>query len=230
MDLSKKILIVEDEILISDYILDLLSEIGFTKLETANDSEEAQDKIKVFNPEIILMDINVDGKDTGIKLAENKNTEAQIIYVTAQQDSETIKKAITTAPISYLTKPIKKIDLLAAIHLAIEKIKTNFIMIKDGFEEIKILYDDIFYIKSDGNYIDLHTHSKTYSLRQSLESLNKLLDQNKFCKIHRSILINKTKIEKKTASSVFINNEELKISRRYKNDINGHSHTKNGHS
>ncbi len=230
MDLSKKILIVEDEILISDYIFDMLTETGFSQIEIANDSEEATNKMNVFNPEIILMDINVDGKDKGIKLAENKNTEAQIIYVTAQQDSETIKKAITTAPISYLTKPIKKIDLLAAIHLATEKIKTNFIMIKDGFEEIKILYDDILYIKSDGNYIDLHTHLKTYSLRRSLESLNKLLDQNKFCKIHRSVLINSTKIEKKTASSVFINNEELKISRSYKNNINGHSHTKNGHS
>lgn len=230
MDLSKKILIVEDEILISDYIFDMLMEIGFSKIEIANDSEEAINKMNVFKPEIILMDINVDGKDTGIKLAENKNTAAQIIYVTAQQDYETIKKAIITAPISYLTKPIKKVDLLAAIHLALEKVKITFIMIKDGNKEVKISYDDILYIKSDGNYIDLYTTSKHYSLRQSLESLNELLDQNIFCKIHRSVLINSTKIQKKTASSVFINDKELTISRSYKNDINCHSHTKNGHS
>ena len=125
MDLSKKILIVEDEILISDYIFDMLMEIGFSKIEIANDSQEATSKMNVFKPEIILMDINVDGKDTGIKLAENKNTEAQIIYVTAQQDYETIKKAITTAPISYLTKPIKKRDIITAINQLFAKAPKN---------------------------------------------------------------------------------------------------------
>ena len=112
-----KILIVEDEILIADFIYNMLLKEGFTKVETVNDVQSALIKFKTFQPEIILMDINVEGQNTGIKLATQKNVQAKVIYITAQNDDETIQKAIATNPETYLTKPIKKFDLLAAIQL-----------------------------------------------------------------------------------------------------------------
>ena len=219
MVFTKRILIVEDEILISDYIYEMLSESGFVNIEIANDCKEAVSKMSLFKPEILLMDINLEGKDTGIELAKQKNDEAIIIYITAQNDSATIQNAIATNPLSYLTKPIKKTDVLAAIQLANFKTKSNQIIIKDGFEEITLSYEDLLFIRSDGNYIDIFTNTKKITIRESLEKFYDKLDKNQFLRIHRSIVINRNKVSRKTSSSVFVNNVELPISRNFKNII-----------
>lgn len=219
MVFSKKILIVEDEIMISDYIFKTLKASGFTNLDTANDIEEATYKMNKLNPEILLMDININGKHSGIELAKQRNEDTIVIFITAQNDEATIQKAIETNPLSYLTKPIKKTDILAAIQLANFKTKSKQLIIKDGFKEIILSLDDLLFIKSDRNYIDIYTNSKKISLRESLEKFYEKLDKKQFLRIHRSILINRDKISTKTASSVFINHVELPISRKYKSNL-----------
>ena len=219
MVFSKKILIVEDEIMISDYIFKTLKASGFTNLDTANDIEEATYKMNKLNPEILLMDININGKHSGIELAKQRNEDTIVIFITAQNDEATIQKAIETNPLSYLTKPIKKTDILAAIQLANFKTKSKQLIIKDGFEEIILSLDDLLFIKSDGNYIDIYTNTRKISIRESLEKFYEKLDKNQFLRIHRSIIINQNKISKKTATSVFINTTELPISRNYKKNI-----------
>ena len=72
MVFSKKILIVEDEIIISDFIFKMLNNSGFTNVKVANNSEDALFIINNFKPEILLLDINVEGKDSGIELAKKK--------------------------------------------------------------------------------------------------------------------------------------------------------------
>lgn len=99
--MNSKILIVEDEVLIANFIEKMLQKEGFKHLEIANDIETAQTKFNTFRPDIILMDINLEGPNTGIDLATKKNQEAKIIYLTAQNDVETIKR-----PLQPIRKPI----------------------------------------------------------------------------------------------------------------------------
>ena len=65
-----KILIVEDQVLIANYIKNLLNDNGLTDVELAFTVQEATDKINFKNPYIILLDINLHGKDTGILWAK----------------------------------------------------------------------------------------------------------------------------------------------------------------
>ncbi len=208
-----KILIVEDEVLIADYIASILIAQEYTNVKTANTIAQAQTLFKSFLPDVILLDINVNGSNTGIDLAKQKNSEAKIIYITAQNDLETIQKAIATQPETYLTKPVKKADLLAALALLNFKTKSQALVIKMGYTEFVINTDEILYIKSAGNYIDIVTQNKTYTSRQSLDNILQQLSQELFCKIHRSYVVNKTKITKKHTNTVFIDNMELPVSR-----------------
>lgn len=213
MNRKVKILIVEDEVLIAEFIREMLLDEGFESVEVVHDCTSALHYFKQFAPEILLLDINIEGKDTGIALAQKRNPEAKIIYITAQNDEATLLKAIETSPDNYLTKPIKKIDVIAAIKLAsLKKIKES-VQIKDGFKEVKILLNDILFVKSDGNYIDIQTVTKKYSIRQSLDSFLLELNSDMFCKIHRSYIVNKQKITVKTSTSVFIKAIEIPISR-----------------
>ncbi|MEZ4854077.1 LytR/AlgR family response regulator transcription factor [Flavobacterium sp.] len=216
MNTEATILIVEDEVLIADYLMDMLQNEGFKTIEIAHNSVEALHFFKTFVPDIILLDINLDGQNSGINLAVQKNEKAKIIYITAQNDIETIQKAVATNPETYLTKPIKKPDLLAAIQLASYKTEKKYSIIKDGYTEVKLLHNDILYIKSENNYIDIITELKKYTLRSSLDHFLEELNNNIFCKVHRSFIVNKTKITKKTKLTVFLNDIEIPISRSYK--------------
>lgn len=213
MSLDPKILIVEDEILIADYIMELLHEENFNKIEMAHEKEEAFHKMNSFLPDIILMDINLNGQNSGIELAKLKNENARIIFLTGQYDHVLMSKALKSNPESYLTKPIRKNDLFAAIQLAVLKSELKTITIKDGINAVKVKLDTILFVKSDSNYIDIITKTKKYTIRMGL---NAFLDEAKnpnFIRVHRSYVVNKTKVTKFKTSTVFIDNHEIPISR-----------------
>ena len=215
MSLNTKILIVEDEILIADFIADFLNKKGFSNIKMVHKPEVAVKFFQSFEPEIVLMDINLNGENAGIELAKNTNKDAAVIFLTGQNDEFLMNKALATNPETYLTKPIKEDDLMAAIKLVLLKKQLNSISIKDGYDFIKINHDAILFIKSDNNYIDIHTTSKKYSIRQSLEGFLEEISNSNFIRVHRSYIVNSSKIQKKTKSSLFVENHEIPFSKNY---------------
>jgi two-component system response regulator LytT len=213
MSLITKILVVEDEILIADYIKELLQTESFTAIRMAHDPETALNEMATFLPDIILMDINLKGKNSGIDLAKHKNQEASLIFLTGQNDPKLMHKALESNPEAYLTKPIKKNDLIAAIRLQILKQKLNYVTIKVGYEEVKLILDEILFIKSENNYIDIQMMDKKYTIRQSLNTFLDEIKSKDFIRIHRSFIVNQTKISSKNSTSVFIENFEIPCSR-----------------
>ena len=214
-----KILIVEDEVLIAEYISELLTDASFNAIKIANTKVAAIQLMEEYKPDVILMDINLNGLNSGIELAKLKNKKSSLIFLTGQYDYDLMSKALETNPESYLTKPIKQNDLIAAIQLAVLKSQMQTITIKDGVNTLKINLDTILYVKSDSNYIDIHTNNKNYSIRMSLEFfLNEVKDSN-FIRVHRSYIINKSKVTKVNSSMVFIGFEEIPISRNLKFEL-----------
>ncbi|MGJ8550541.1 LytR/AlgR family response regulator transcription factor [Winogradskyella wichelsiae] len=212
---NTKILIVEDEILIAEHIFEILEEELFTNLRLVHDKESAKVEMSHFLPDIILMDINLDGENSGIELSKIKNDNATLIFLTGQYDASLMNKALKTNPEAYLTKPIKRLDVLASINLAFIKKQASTLQIKDGHDTVNLQFDDIVYIVADGNYIDIHTETKKYTTRQSLNTLAEQLSSDTFIKTHRSYMVNRTKVERISSTSVFINNLEIPLSRTY---------------
>lgn len=210
-----KILIVEDQVLIANYIKNLLNDNDLTDVELAFTVQEATDKINFKNPDIILLDINLHGKDTGILWAKEFVKNSQIIFITGQTEKETMLKAFEVNPVTYLTKPVKESDLIAAIELAKIKNKVNYVIVKNGFDELKINFEDILFLKSDKNYVDIQLVNKTITVRNTLDNFYKELDSDIFCRVHRSYVVNKSKVTQKKSSSIKINEFELPISRNF---------------
>lgn len=208
-----KILIVEDEVLIAEFILELLEEENYIQVKIAHDKEEAMSLMQKFLPDIILMDINLNGKNSGIELSKLKNNDAQIIFLTGQYDRAIMIDALQTQPMSYLTKPINKKDLIAGIMLASFQIKQKFINVKDGYRVIKIALDDIFFVKSEKNYIDIQLIDRKITIRQSLETFQKEMQSELFLKIHRSYLVNVSKISLKKSNTIVLGTFEIPYSR-----------------
>ena len=210
---SPKILIIEDEILIADYLKEILEEEHFTEVEMANNSIEAIKKMQSYAPDIILMDINIHGDNAGIKLVKAKNENAAVIYLTGQTDVALMTRAFETKPEAYLTKPIKKNDLIAAVRLLSFRQQAKFITVKDGYNEVKINLDDVLFVKSENNYIDIQLAHKKYSVRQTLEAFITEIQSEAFLRVHRSYIVNTAKITTKKSHSLLINQFEIPFSR-----------------
>lgn len=76
--------------------------------------------MKKYNPNIVLLDINLEDEVNGIEIAEyiNEHHKIPFIYLTSYSDSDTFNKAKTN-PMAYITKPFKKSDIYTNIELAL---------------------------------------------------------------------------------------------------------------
>lgn len=160
------ILIVEDEVLIAEFLKDVLVSFGFQKLRLAHNSTTAFLEIEKYRPDLILLDIRMKTKLEGILIAEkiNENYQIPFIFITAHSDTEILEKALTTNPKGYITKPFKKVDVFAAIQLAVKKNENEkeipMLVFKDNHSQISISTSEILYAKIEGNYLDIVTEKK----------------------------------------------------------------------
>ena len=212
---NTKILIIEDDVIIAEYISEILQEEQFNAIRIANDADTAMSEIKSFLPDIILMDINLSGKNEGISLSKNKNDSAAVIFITGQQDFALMSEAIKTKPYGYLTKPIKKVDLMASISIVIQKNQDQSFQFKDGYDTVNLKYADIRYFAADGNYSNIYTISKKYSIRQSLSTIANELPTHTFARAHRSYVVNINMVQRVTTNTLHLNNVEIPLSRTY---------------
>ncbi|TND07952.1 MAG: response regulator of the LytR/AlgR family [Bacteroidetes bacterium] len=213
-----KILIADDEVLIAEFLKDVLAELGYVNLVLAHNRRQVMIQLEESRPDLVLLDIRMKDDLEGIQIAERINADFKIpfIYITAQSDKEIIQKALGTKPAGYITKPFKEADVFAAVKLVEENAEINnekFLVFKDGYTTVKISVDDVLYAKSNDNYIDLYTTTKKYTLRYTLEWLCEHAPVGMFHRTHRSAVVNITKITRATSKSVFIGDVEIPVSR-----------------
>ena len=122
-----KILIVEDESLVVMDLTVSLRKIGYEVTGSASNYQDTLLSIKEKKPDLILMDICLNGEKDGIETVKqiNQYHNIPIIYLTALDDTEVLEKALKTNPYAYLTKPFSLQSLKAAIEIALKKTESK---------------------------------------------------------------------------------------------------------
>lgn len=119
----EKILIVEDELLISYNLAHKLRKLGYQIVGEVDSAEAALQRVAETQPDLILMDIvlksDMDGIETAAKIHQSYNI--PVIYLTAYADDETLKRAEGTGAYGYILKPFKERELHATIKMALSK-------------------------------------------------------------------------------------------------------------
>ncbi len=118
----RQVLVVEDEQIVALDLEMFLGTMGYdVALETTGEGAvEAAGRLK---PDVVLMDIRLDGDLDGIQAAERIRKEAEIpvVFLTAYADHQTIERAARVDPSGYIVKPFNEKDLAAIIHLALHR-------------------------------------------------------------------------------------------------------------
>ncbi len=120
---NTRILVVEDEAVVALDIQNRLRRLGYTPVGRASSGVEAIALAEQHLPDIILMDIRIQGSMDGIETAHaiKQSLGIPAIYLTAHTDDQTIERAKTSDPYGYLTKPFEEHELRIAIEIGLHK-------------------------------------------------------------------------------------------------------------
>jgi len=121
-----KILVVEDDNFISTTLSFFLKSLGHQLVGKCASGAEALELCKKYEPEIVLMDIHIEGNMDGIQTAEKiqRDFEIPVIFVSSDTSEDVVERAIISDSYGYLIKPIQKRDLGITIDLAYYKHKS----------------------------------------------------------------------------------------------------------
>lgn len=122
---SAQVLVVEDEGIIAADIQDRLTSLGYDVPATVASGEEALQKIPVLTPDIVLMDIVLQGQMDGVEAAAaiRQQFEIPVIFLTAHADESTVQRAKLTEPFAYIIKPFEERELHTALEMALHRHK-----------------------------------------------------------------------------------------------------------
>lgn len=118
-----KILIVEDEAIVACDLERRLLKAGYTVPSIAASGEQALKSIEQTSPDLILMDVHLEGSSDGIAVASEVRNRFHlpVVFLTAYADKDTLERAKAAEPYSYLVKPINHLNLSSTIEVALYK-------------------------------------------------------------------------------------------------------------
>tara|TARA_R110000764_G_scaffold208485_1_gene294149 strand:- start:7 stop:741 length:735 start_codon:yes stop_codon:yes gene_type:complete len=206
------ILIVEDDMIIAANLSIQLTSLGYEVAGILPRGEEAIMHVREHSPQLLLMDINLKGALSGIDTAKaiQKYIDIPIIYLTANSDDATFEKAKETHPKAFITKPFNKLSLQRTIALVVEEMKEgnnsnqntqhieileDRIFVRHNGRMEKLLLEDILYIEADRNYCILITPKIKHILTCTLKVMEEKLPKSSFIRVHRSFIINISKLD-----------------------------------
>lgn len=127
METKARILLVEDEAILALQIKETLRQMGYAITAICASGDSAIESVTSDRPDLILLDINIQGEIDGIEVASRirGRDEIPIIFMTAHSEDSTIMRARTVEPYGYLLKPVNNKELQIAVEVALYKARID---------------------------------------------------------------------------------------------------------
>jgi DNA-binding LytR/AlgR family response regulator len=241
-----KILIVEIEQIIEEEILCRLFEFGHEIVKTVFNSGDALVYLQENDVDIVLIEMDMDEEIAGYELAEilKNQIKKPFIFVSPtiiQTNMERIKKAY---PSAILISPSSLQQIHLSITIAINNFGTHdlpklssmkesskldllnnclFLKKKCHFERVN--FSNIFWLKAENNYTVIHTIKGDFIYSTVLKNFTEKLPIEQFVRVHRSYIINLSKIEGFEGKMVIIDDERIPIAKNCQKKIFDLLHT-----
>jgi two-component system LytT family response regulator len=212
-------MIVDDEALARDRLRQLLeAEAGIDIVGECADGREAVAAIQAASPDLVFLDVQMPELDGfGVLEAIAGNAMPVIVFVTAHD--QFALKAFEVHAVDYLLKPFDRERFQAALRHAMELAGNKAtrghvesqaavlaqlrpqprpldrLAVRTGSHIVWVPLDDIDWIDSADNYVELHVGSKSHLLRETLNSIEERLPAEKLVRISRSVIVNPQRIK-----------------------------------
>lgn len=218
-----KCIVVDDEPLAVSLLGSYVEKIPFFELVFSTENPiEALEYIRKNEADLIFLDIQM-SELTGINFMKIVGDKMKYILTTAY--AEYALEGYEHNVIDYLLKPISFDRFQKSALKAQERFPTNetsansYFFVKSSGQQHKINFDEILYIESIKDYVNIKTDNQEYIVLDTLKSLENQLPEN-FARVHKSFILNLDKIEKIDVRNVFLNSgKEIPIGETYKSEF-----------
>ncbi|KQC00124.1 LytTR family DNA-binding domain-containing protein [Pedobacter sp. Hv1] len=222
-------LIVDDQEIFRTVLKRLLDlDTTLTLVGECADAFEAHQQIMSQQIDLIFLDIKMPGM-SGIELAKILGDQHPLIIFTTSVNGYAAE-AFELNVVDFLLKPISAARLLKAIEKAKEIIKSKGLTLNDQINEFAFIRDsnvvrrlkikDIQYFEATGDYVKISMVDREYSIHSSLKNIEQKLPQDTFLRVHRSFIINVSKIDTVEGKTLVINKHLISVSDAYRADLN----------
>ena len=135
-----RILVVEDESIVALDIQERLESLGYDVPDTVASGEKAILQAGLLRPDLVLMDIHLQGPMDGIEAADHIRRQfgIPVIYLTANADHPTVERAKFTEPFGYVIKPFEERELHTTIEIALYKHQSEH-RVRESEERYRLL-------------------------------------------------------------------------------------------
>ncbi len=216
---------MDDEPIALEIIKSMASKVPFLELKaTFTDAFKALEYLQKESIDLLFLDIKMPDI-SGIDLFKSLSKKPLVIFTTAY--SEHAVASFELDAVDYLLKPFSLARFLKGCNKAYELYNfrnatdaSDHLYIKTGYEQVKVMFDDICYLEATGNYVTFVLKDKNILSRSTfIEAIN-LLPQDKFVRVHRSYLVAKNKIDKIERTQVTVNKTNIPVSEAYSDNLN----------
>ncbi len=229
-----KVIIVEDEPLVAADLRNQLHKANYQVLDIFESGEDLLNALEELQPEIILMDVQLYGELDGVDTAHevNKRFDIPVLFLTANTDKTTFRRAKLTFPHGFLSKPFRIKDVLHSIELALEmnaedqeaedsseKYLIDRVFIRKQEFLHKVMYEDILFIEADRAYCKIVTADNTFTLSQTLKKIEDKIKVPYLLRVHRSFVVNTQNVDKISEGYVYIGKHRIPVSRSHRDEL-----------
>ncbi len=225
-------IIIEDQPPAQRILKKYIEDMGTIQLKaTFADAVQAIEFLKTESVDLIFLDIHLP-KISGIDLLKTMPHLPSVILTTAFPDYAL--ESYEFDVVDYLLKPfsfqrfvkaIAKVPATNMLRPQTEAVEHHGslhqeIFIKSGYERIRVSVDDIIYIKSDADYSEIFLPSKKHLSSEPLRKWLAVLDAQQFARVHKSFIVNTSKISKVMGNQLYMyNGTVIPIGRAFKDDF-----------
>jgi two-component system LytT family response regulator len=173
------------------------------------------------NPvELLFLDIKMPDI-SGIDLLACLSKKPLVIFTTAY--TEHAVTSFELDAVDYLLKPFSLARFTKACNKAYElnnfrnakEDKKDYLFLKTGYEQVKVMFDDICYLEATGNYVNFELKDKQLLSRMTISEVENLLPAEQFIRIHRSFIAAVNKVEKIERHQLVVNGAVLPVGSSY---------------
>ncbi|WP_028297454.1 LytR/AlgR family response regulator transcription factor [Olivibacter sitiensis] len=218
---------IDDEPIALEVIRSHAEKLDFLRLKAYfTNAFKAITYLEDHSMDILFLDINmpdISGMDVLKKLV----VPPLVIFTTAY--AEHAVQGFELDAVDYLLKPFSFTRFEKAVHKAHEllKLRTELaerenksIMVKCGYQQVKLVLDDIIFLEANGNYVTFFHKNGQSTGRLKLAECELLLQEGDFVRIHRSFMVNRQKIERMDRDQVMVKGGHyLPVSTSYKKNL-----------
>jgi DNA-binding LytR/AlgR family response regulator len=206
------------------YLCDKIKDIEV--VASCENGIEAIDYLQKQKIDLIFLDIEMPAL-SGIDLVRTLDDLPLIIFITAKKEYAADVFEFKELVVDYITKPVNLPRLIKAINRAKEsinnelpiKITRDYFFIKSEGRLVRIDLDKLLYLETMGDYVRFQTEDKAHLVHSSLKNIATRFQHVNFLKVHRSFIINISKITNIEENSILVGRKLIPISRAHRAEV-----------